>query len=358
MQVAFHRRQRYIASLGVLLSTAHQVVFPPGPYPPHGSEQPGTIDLGIRVRDQLLRREVIEGAVRQELASRLSAVARAGRLAMSPHLVDALVDTWPLAAMIDEAREQWIQGPDLHALTIIERGMKVVSMALGWPETIDRRWPMPDLDWILRQVGEGSFVVQCRGDRDGAPAVAAALGCELVPRPAKDAPAILRVQGDELTAKIDDIMQSMQSQEIRAVHFETPVPWDNDSRDALTLLESEFKVQRAFRRHGLVGLAVEDCAEEFRDLLATPPPGRREDKPIARCDALMVPRTDNQGRSALAGVLVWREPYRPMWVHPFAIELLQQLNGQRDKAQLLKQFELDEPTLDGLLDQLQELGAI
>ena len=79
---------------------------------------------------------------------------------------------------------------------------------------------------------------------------------------------------------------------------------------------------------------------------------------MARCDALMVPRTDNQGRSALAGVLVWREAYRPMWVHPFAIELLQQLNGRRGKAELLKQFDLDEGTLDGLLDQLRELGAI
>jgi len=277
---------------------------------------------------------------------------------MSPHLVDALVDTWPLAALIDEAREQWAEGPSLRGLSIIERGMRVVSMALGWPETVDRRWPMPDLDWILRQTGDGEFVVQGRGDRDGAPAIAASLNCELIPPLPSQKANLLNLQGDELARRVDEVAAALTNRAFDAVHFETPVPWDQDSRDALTRIESDFPLQRAFRRHGQVGLVVGDCATDFRELLGTPPPGQASEQPVARCDALMVPRTDNQGRSALAGVLVWREAYRPMWVHPFAIELLQQLNGRQGKAELLKQFELDEGTLDGLLDQLRELGAI
>ena len=46
-----------------------KTVYPPGPFPPHGREAEGSVDLGIRLRDTLYRRDLIVGPAREALAS-------------------------------------------------------------------------------------------------------------------------------------------------------------------------------------------------------------------------------------------------------------------------------------------------
>ncbi|NCG17906.1 MAG: hypothetical protein GWP91_02705 [Rhodobacterales bacterium] len=342
-----------------MLSESRTKVYPPGPYPPHGVERDGEVDLGIRMRDQLLRSEVISGGVRQVLADRLNNIARAGRLSMAPSLVDALLDTWPLAAVVDDARDRWVAGPDGEALLILSRAMHVVGMALGWPETIDRRWPMPDVDWIEREAGEGPFDVVIRGRADGAPATATVLNTFVALKEPLDTPPVRSVQGDEIVDMLDELLSSVASGEYAAIRFESPVPWDELSQAALATLEESNPKQRLFRRFGLAGLLVDDTPEHFDDLLGTPKIHKATLRPQTRCSGLVLPRLSENGQVTTVGAVAWEAAIKPVLVHPLAIQLLQLLDGEHTRADLLDADDRFTPEiLDHLLTQLQEIGAI
>ncbi len=324
---------------------------------PHGDAPDGVIDLGVRVRDQLLRSEIVAGGVRQVLADRLGAVAQSGRLALSPGLLDSVLHTWPLAAMLDDAVATWRLGPDPVALSVIARGMNVVSSALGWPITIDRAWPMPDPEWITREAGAGPHVVHSRGPRDGAPAVASVLNAPLGPPIPMELPPVIIGQGDELTQHIDTWLAAIEAKEAVAVCFETPVPWDRETRKAYKRLQAATKAQLAFARYGHAGLVCPDVPE-FETLLGPAPAGPLTERPKARCDALVVPHVDDDGRTAVAGALCWDAPYAPAMVHPFAIEVLEKLDGTRTLAEVAKALDAGEPIIESIARQLADIGAL
>lgn len=328
-----------------------------GPFLPHGREAEGTVDLGVRMRDQLLRGEIIGGGVRQVLADRLAHVAQSGRLPLSPGLVDSLLHTWPLAAMVDDAVKTWTAGPDPAALSVIARGIDVVSSALGWPTTVDRIWPMPDPDWIQRESGPGPHVVISRGPRDGAPAVASVLNAPLGSPEPIELPPVIVGQGDEITEHVDDWVARIEAGEAAAVRFETPVPWDRKSQAALARIRAATPAQLAFARYGHAGLRCPDVPE-FTALLETAPPGVLADKPVPRCDALVIPYIDDDGRTSLAGALCWNEAYAPVLVHPFAVEVLRRLDGHHRVPDVARELESGPDVIESVLRQLTEIGAL
>lgn len=324
---------------------------------PHGDEPEGVVDLGIRMRDQLLRGEVLAGGVRQVLADRLGAVAQSGRLPLSPGLVESVLHTWPLAAMIDDAVDTWREGPDPSALSVIARGMNVVSSALGWPVTVDRVWPMPDPEWIKREVGEGPFVVHPRGRSDGAPAVASVLDAPLGDPWPFELPPVIIGQGDELVSHVDEWLAAIDAGDAVAVKFETPVPWDRETRDALQRLRDATPAQLALARYGQAGLVCPDVPE-FEDLLGRAPRTTLTEFPKAACDALILPHIDEQGRTGLAGALCWDGPFSPVLVHPFAIEVLQRLDGSRQLEDLTEELQATPEVLKSIGEQLADIGAV
>lgn len=332
-------------------------MLPPGPFPPHGDEADGVIDLGVRVRDQLLRGEVLAGGVRNVLANRVQTVSQSGRLMLSPGLVESLLHTWPLAAMIDGAVERWRAGPDGAALAIIARATTIVSSALGWPLTIDRTWPMPDPEWIEREAGPGPHIVVSRGPRDGAPAVAAVLKAPLAtPRPLAMPPSLIG-QGDEIAAHLDAWSGAASRGEAVAVRFETPVPWDATSRDALARLEAVAPAQVAWARYGHAGLFCPG-APEFEALLGRAPASSPQDPPVPKCDALVLPHVDDDGRTSLVGALCWDGPYAPVLVHPFAIDVMRALRTTQNLSRISRDLQLADEALRSIVGQLRELGAV
>ena len=337
---------------------ASVTVRPPGPFPPHGEEPVGVVDLGMRMRDQLLTGSVIELSVRPILVERLGSIARAGRLALAPGLTEALLHTWPLASQVDEARERWIEGPDEWALAVLARAARVVSMALGWPDTVDRVWPMPDPEWVLGQVEEGPFRVVPRGPRDGAPAAASILDAVLDHAEPISLPAIEVIQGDELVARVDEVLARAAAGEIVAIRFETPVPWDDASRTALERVHASLPAQRAFERYGHAGLQCPN-APEYEDTLTSAEPATVGERPVSQCDALVMPYQDKQGRAKTAGALTWNdEPHAPVLVHPFAVEVLQLLDGTRTLAEVAAELTVSEELMGKVFAQLAEVGAI
>ena len=333
-------------------------VRPPGPFLPHGDEPEGVIDLGIRMREHLLHAAVFSQSVRQILAERLGGVARAGRLAMAPGLAEALLHTWPLAHQIDGAREAWRQGPDPQALAVLVRACHVISMALGWPDTVDRVWPMPDPDWILGQTGEGEFRVVPRGPRDGAPAVASVLDAWLVDADPVTLPPVAVVQGDELASRLDELLAQASAGKVVAIRVETPVPWDADSQAALKAVQDTMPAQQAFHRYGHAGLIC-PSAPTYEDTLTDAPKGHVAERPLSLCDALLLPHLDDDGRAGTAGALAWNDgAYAPVLVHPFAVDVLELLDGTLTAVEVATKLSVSEDLMATILEQLAEVGAI
>jgi hypothetical protein len=277
---------------------------------------------------------------------------------MAPGLTDALLHTWPLAYQIDDAVETWTRGPDPHALAVLARACRVLAMALGWPDTIDRTWPMPDPDWIIGQTGEGDFRVVPRGPRDGAPAIASVLNACLDHADPIQLPPLAVVQGDELYDQLSDLLEQARNKAITAIRFETPVPWDPESRAALDAIDEALPAQKTFRLYGHAGLLCPDTPS-YEDLLDTAPAQPICDKPMPHCDAVVLPFLDEDGRMGKAGALAWNTgAYAPVLVHPFAVDAIEQFDGTKTAADVADSLSVKPELMHTIVQQLAELGAL
>jgi len=332
-------------------------VYPPGPFPPHGIEREGTVDLGIRLRDVLYRRELLVGPARQVLTQHISgAVARPERLAMALQHVDLLVDTWALGSAVDEARERWVDGPDAWALAVLARCADVVSSIVGWPRAIDRRWPMPDMGWMSAQGIAQDSVVISRGPGDGAPGVAVALALPLgTPEPVP-LPRVIDVPGDEVAERVDELVQRLIDGPEVAVCYTTPPPWDDETRRAMKRLREVAEQQVGFERHGVAGLLVDEVPT-WDQLLQQAPKGVAGPMLRATCDTVLVPQLGDDGKVEAVGMLVWDSLYRPVGVVPGAVEVLSRLDGATPMAVVAAEIGVEEATIQHVADQLVGVGA-
>jgi hypothetical protein len=333
-------------------------IFPPGPFPPWGFEGEGTIDLGIRVRDRLFRRDLIAGLARRRLSGLIgSAGDEAAGLVRVMHLVEPFFHTWALGSMIDAAREKWTEGPDARSLAVLGRASEIAAFAVGWPTTIDRRWPLPDVDWMRMQVPEG---VPCevvpRGPRDGAYGVAIALGHPLARPEPIAVPPYLELPADLLADRCPELLERMARHELVAVRWSGPTPESGAALEAAEALRRASPVQLSFERYGLAALLT-GPVPDFEDLLVRPPPG--QPGPVLRriCDVALLPRLLPDGRVEIVGVLLWDGPHPPAFVVVGAAELLRLLDGNTPVDVIAARVGAPVEVIGRVLDQLLAAGA-
>jgi hypothetical protein len=331
-------------------------VLPPGPFPPTGMEPPGVVDLGIRLRDALYRRAVVLDA-RSALHSNIRAASRSPQqILMALPAIDAFIDTWPLASMIDEAMARWRTSPDPASLAVMHRAAEVVGSVLGWPRSIDRRWPLPDEAWMRKQV-PGRCRVVSRGPRDGAPAAAVALDAMLGRAEPVPLPGRASTHGDELVARVPDLLAGLRNGVVSAVDVDGWIPWDTASQAAWTALRDATPLQQAYARYGLAAL-VAGGGPPFAELLGRAPPSPVRDRMVRTCDALVVPGLDPDGAMQPVGVLCWNAAYRPVRVNPAAIRVLELFDAPRAVADAPRVLQSDASAVLQVIDQLAGLGAL
>lgn len=330
-------------------------VHPPGPYPPTGEELPGEVDLGVRLRDTLYRRAVVLDA-RKALYGNIRMASRsAQQVLMALPAIDAFVDTYPLAAMIDDAVASWKQEPTPDALTVLRRGADVLGSVLGWPRSVDRRWPLPDEGWMRRQV-DGPAIVVPRGPRDGSAATAVALDAVFGARES-DYPKQVVIHGDELVARVPELLEQMAEDGQITVDVAGWIPWDDASQQAFHQLAESTPLQAAYARCGLAALAA-GGGGDFADLLGTAPPGELGERLRAVGEAVVVPHLAENGSVEPHGVLVWDDHYAPVRVNPVVTSLIEALADQPTIDQLAERLKSERTVVEDVVRQLVEVGAV
>lgn len=332
-------------------------MLPPGPFPPSGTEPEGVVDLGIRLRDTLYRRAVLLDT-RAALHSNIRSAARSPQqLIMVLPSIDAFIDTWPLASMIEASIESWREAPDPHSLAVMFRASEVIGHVLGWPRSVDRRWPLPDEAWMRRQVEATNVVVVPRGPRDGSAATSVALNSNFVEAEPLALPRTIQAHGDELVARIAELTSTLRTGMAKAVDVDGWVPWDEASQAALHELNGASDLQDAYSRFGLAAL-VAGAGPPFDELLEDAPEGTWGPRLQRTCDALVVPTLDNDGAMNPVGVLCWDAPYRPVKVNPVAISVLEVLDDACTVDEIATALKSNPELVEGVLRQLLEVGAV
>lgn len=331
-------------------------VFPPGPYPPSGPAPEGAIDLGVRLRDTLYRRSVVLDA-RSALQSSIRMASRSPRqLLMALPSIDAFLDSWPLASMIEDAVFAWTRQPDPESLAVMHRTAEVVASVLGWPRSVDRRWPLPDEAWMRRQI-DGPVEVIRRAPRDGSAAVAMALDAGFGRSERIPLEGLLQVHGDELALRIDELEQALTSGRARVVDVDGWIPWDEASQAAADRLRACTPLQKAYSHFGLAALEA-GGGVPFQELLEDAPAGQMGRQMRRVGDAVLIPTMDGSGNIHPIGVLCWDDRYRPVKVNPVAITVLDAIGAHDDLDAVARSLQADRSELDPLLEQLAEVGAI
>ena len=331
-------------------------LYPPGPFPPHGDEPEGVVDLGVRLRDALFTSHLFTGPVRRVL---LDAIRRAGHspdaIIMAQEHIDGFVDTWALGALMDNARDAWWAGPDGTALAVMARGVQVLGPVLGWPRTVDRRWPLPDEEWMREQLDDDvDYAVVRRGPRDGAYSVAVALDLPMAPPSFVELPKYRRLPGDRLAASLDELLAT---DGLCAVELEGYTPYDDATLQAREVLRDRFAAQEAMDAHGLAGLVAGDVPH-FSEVLDDAPSGEMGTVLRSVAEGLILPTVDADRKVGDIGMLVWAAPYRAVRVHPAAIEVLHAVDGSLNVEQLAATLEAPEALVTEVLRQLVDLGAL
>ncbi|MCB9671001.1 MAG: hypothetical protein H6734_16085 [Alphaproteobacteria bacterium] len=321
-----------------------------------GREPAGVVDLGIRLRDTLYRRSVVLDA-RGALQTSIRMASRSPRqLLMALPSIDAFIDSWPLGAMVDDAVATWRERPEPKALAVLHRTAEVVGSVLGWPRSLDRRWPLPDEAWMRRQVS-GELVVARRGPRDGSAAVAMALDARFGRAEGLPLPAMLEIHGDELAHRVDEAVDALSAGRVQAVDVDGWIPWDDASQAAAERLRGATPLQEAYARYGLAALAA-GGGMPFASLLTDAPAGVVGDRMRRVGDAVIVPGMDGSGNIHPVGVLCWDDCHRPVRVNPVAITVLDAIGAHEELDAVAKSLQASRPEVMGLVEQLAEVGAI
>ena len=201
-----------------------------------------------------------------------------------------------------------------------------------------------------------NYGVVARGPRDGAPAVCVATGQPMAPAEPVDLPCYCRMPGDKLAATLDDVLALVDSDGIVAVEFESFVPTGADGLAAHDQLRNLLPNQTAMDTYGLAGL-VAGQVPNWSTLLGDAPPGVAGPFPKAVADGLIIPKLDADENVVERGVLVWDGPYRAVYVHPAAVEVLHSLDGKRSLDEIAASVGASLALVVEVAHQLVELGA-
>ncbi|MFK7927782.1 MAG: hypothetical protein AB8H79_06320 [Myxococcota bacterium] len=293
---------------------------PPRPFPPHDGDPEGIIDLGVRLRDTLFRRAHMQRVVRAGLAKRLDEATDQQNWAHAAELLQAFLDTWPIAASIDGARRAWTAGPAPAALTVLHRASTLTALSTGTAIG----WPVPTHNWSKRTVGNRILTgVEQRCPQDGATELAELWDVPVVPADLSDVPDVVRP----------------------LLHG-----------DATHLNEAE---QAAVARFGVYGAEVPD-APLWTDVLAPPPPGvfGHVLTPLATViEAPSTPARLKKGQLRATAWLVWDGPHKPMPITSPAAAVLSRMDGALPTVQIAELLAAPAHAVEEIARLLTTMGA-
>lgn len=253
-------------------------------------------------------------SMRTALGRQMIAVLESEGPAAAADWLQAWLDTWPLAALSQAARERWQDHHDGVALAVLTRRSEILAM-LG-------ESPMPLM-----------------------------LPEELPPHRV--------LTGEQLVAERAAVCRALVRGEIAAAVITDPLP----ELPAYQLAVGELRLeggpsQEAALRYGRAGLLAPG-APRFSELLSPPPPGQPGPRLRQLADALVLPgtvRTLREGRVVPTGWLLWEGPYAPIPVHPVAVELLRGLSAGLQEASAALSLSTEQAS--EILDELVAVGAL
>ena len=258
--------------------------------------------------------------------------------------------------MIEDAVESWKISPTPRALTILHRSAEVIGGVLGWPRSVDRHWPLPDEAWMRRQVDGAAEIVR-RGLRDGSASSAVALNAPYGVSEYLNLPRVVSVHGDALVERADDLIAALRVGVANVVDVEGWTPWDAKSQDAAQRLRRATPLQSAYSRFGQAAL-VAGGGLEFDALLSKKPPGVMGDNLRKTCETAIIPGYDEENGLHAIGLLCWDAAVKPVRVNSVAITVLEALDTHTTLPEIAKLLRAERDVVEGIFEQLAELGAV
>ena len=336
------------------------IVIPPGPFPPLGGERQGAMDLGVRLRDQLFVSAVLRGPMRDALSGRLGRALTEDDWVGAGALLQAWLDTWPIGALVDEARTRWTSRPDGAALAVLGRAGELIGLAMGWGVGPDGVWLWPSDAWMEGMVGSAAVEAVLRRDpSDGADLVSGLFDVPVDEDPFDDLPPHAVVPGAALAARRAELGCWLARDELRAVRVTGVVPDDPAAALALGEIRLEGSAQAALERWGLSGLRA-GTVPSWRVALGPRPVAPVVGVLEARCLVAILPGTPDRlarGETESVGWLLWEAPTAPVPVTRPAIAVLQALDGQKNLEEVAQALGAPLELVREVAAELCHLGA-
>ena len=333
-------------------------VWPPGPCPPTGLLRGDGCDLGVRLLETCYTATHIQDEVRPRLRASLQEALSQGNANIAATSLQGLLDTWPVAALVDAGVKLWTERAAAAALPVLGRAADLLCLAHGWPTMAVGPWPMPDPDWIGAALPAEATELCGRGPGDGAGAVADLTGLPRVDR-SWALPAVGRVRAEDLVAQRAEITRRLVHAEIAAVAVEGALPDGPEAALALGEIRLEGLAQRAYERFGIAGLLA-PRAPSWSEILRRAPAGKPGSQLRQICDTAILPGPPAavaRGEGRDVGWLLWRGPHPPVPVQSEAVALLGALDGSRDLSDVAAALGVPEAPVTEMAAQLVALGA-
>ncbi len=227
--------------------------------------------------------------------------------------LQAFIDSWPIAASIQQAWKRWNEGCDPIALSALIRANEIIEL-LGAPK-------------------------------------------EEIPLP-KELPPYLSIPGEDLVQMRAEISSKLAKSELKAVLFSSPVPLDPQSQLALGEVRMEGVAQHSVEKYGLPALLAPDIPD-WSEAFGRAPAGAMGDKLRRMCDLAILPGTPvrlKNGDSSPVGWLLWNGPAKPLPVAQVAVDLIRNIDAGFSSA--FDAAGVDETRGMQILSELVDIGAL
>lgn len=255
----------------------------------------------------------LEAFIRPGLSHLLSEAIEKKDHETSSFVLQAFVDTWPVASIIETAEQRWRQECDPLSLAVLSRGREILTLLSS---------TVPELE---------------------------------LPR---SLPPHLMIPGESLASRRGELCSEAAKGRLFGVVFTTEVPLSADAQLALGELRMEAVAQTATDRYGLPGLLAPD-APLFEETLGHAPSGKPGPSLKRMCDIAELPGTPlrlKNGDFSPVGWLLWNGPAKPLPVAHSAFQLVRHVHLGVESAAEEAGLGTDEAW--GMINELIKLGAL
>ena len=302
-----------------------------GGYPVPGAER--ATSIAWTVLDEMASQTMMHGAIREALYVRLGVLVEEGNQEAANQVLHAFLDCWSMGAIVDDAREQWWVAKDAGALVVLVRAAEIIGLALGWKKGPAGPWPVPDDSWFKAK------------DRDW------------VSPTADETSRIVAVSSDDFVLHNAEWKSRILSGEIHSIHL-TGRP---SAPHAFALAVEELSVlspcQHAFNCAGFAARYV-SALPRYGSGWMSPAVGKMGERLVARADGVVVPALGTGAPMAMVGWILWEAAHQPVQVHPIAVAVLKELDGQTSSSEAASKLDLPLQRWDDIVESLVAMGAV